>query len=373
MEPSTDLIVEAKQPEYRRIADGLRSEILNKKWTPGTQLPATGTLATTWKTSYCTIHTALKTLAKEGWIDRIRGAGTYVAEPTTRFICAGIFHSFDISSNEHSPFSRSMQSALLRQLAILKKEAQIFTDPRPYEKQGPILPALADAISHRRIQCLVGLTLNSVDSPALAQLPIPTAFTSNPYSPNQAQFDWEGFFRESLQRLAAQGCRSVGVISNILPPEEDVGAPSFDHYFHRAVRDAGLVTRESWFRRPTNYIRELPEFGYQEFRHLWQQPEKPDAVIVYPDLAASGAVIAILETGMKLVTERMKFVFHRNAHLKFLCPLPVTWAITDEDILARGLIELIERQFAGKKGSPILLPYQFRDDRVDPPVAPESN
>jgi DNA-binding LacI/PurR family transcriptional regulator len=350
----------AKQPEYRRIADGLRTQILGGKWKPGVQLPATGKLATSWKTSYCTIHTALQSLVREGWIERIRGAGTYVADPKTRFTSAGIYHSFDIGSNEDSPFGRSIQAALLRQLEKSHQDGQIFIDPRPYEKQGIVLPALAEAILHRRIQCVIAPTINSMDEAWLAKLPVPTAFLSSSLSLNRVDFANENLFTESLRRLAAKGCRSVGLISGVTAYTAKDNSPDPYHAsFLQAVRQAGLVTRDDWIRRPPGFTRALLDVGYREFHAIWRRAEKPDGLIVYPDLAASGAITAILETGFRSVTERMKFVFHRNAHLPFLCPFPVTWAVSDEDKLADGLVNVIREQFAGTPVAPRYLDHDF--------------
>ena len=88
--------------------------------------------------------------------------------------------------------------------------------------------------------------------------------------------------------------------------------------------------------------------------------EKPDGIIVLPDMVAIGVVIAVLELGRQMARKPMKFVFHRNAHIRLLCPFPVTWAISDEDVLAQGLIRMLQRQFDGKKVSPSRLPYIFK-------------
>jgi DNA-binding LacI/PurR family transcriptional regulator len=105
----------------------------------------------------------------------------------------------------------------------------------------------------------------------------------------------------------------------------------------------------------------LPEFGYREFQRLWSLPQKPEGLIVFPDMVAAGATIAALELGVSAVTSQMKFVFHRNAGVRFLCPLSVTWAISDEALLAKGLIRMIERQFAGEKITPENLPFRFKE------------
>ena len=131
------------RPEYRRIAKELREEIISGRFLPGSQLPSTEQLAATWKSSVYTVHTALASLAKEGWVERIHGAGTYVAEPKSRFASAGIYHEVDIGSNRFSNYIRSIHDCLLAQFSVLKKETRVFTDFRPMNERGRFTPGLA--------------------------------------------------------------------------------------------------------------------------------------------------------------------------------------------------------------------------------------
>jgi hypothetical protein len=352
-----------RRPAYRRIAEGLRAEIISGKLAPGTQLPSTDDLALIWQSSTFTIHSALVTLVKEGWVERLNGEGTYVAETQNRFTCAAIYHGVDICSNEHPAFLRSLHGSVLKRLGALEKGAEIFIDPRPLEAQGPVLPALAEAISHRRVQCLIASTVNEINSPALAKLTVPVVFNTNIRGQNHVDFDRKDFFQQSVRRLAEQGCRSVGLITNVLKNEVGNKREVLDDIFHdlfrQAVREEKLTTREEWVRTPEEHTDNLSQFGYDQFHKLWQLPEKPDGLIVYVDGVAMGVTTAILEIGVRLVTEQMKFVFHRNAQLDFLCPFPVTWAISDEDELAEGMIELIQKQFDGEKTARILVPYRW--------------
>jgi len=366
VEKSTDLVTKAQSTAYLRIFEGLRSQILTGKFAPGSQLPPTKELAVAWGSSPFTIHSALRKLAKEGWIDRRHGAGTYIADPKRRFLCAGIYHAIDLSSTKQSLFARNLHFALLGQLERLNKDTQTFIDSRPIHEQGTILPSLAEAILHGRIQCLIAPTINEVNDLSLARLTLPTAFLYNRHSPNRITPDINSLFKESIRRLAAQGCRSVGLISNVGDAEGEAAAAYYAS-FQQTVRDADMLTRDEWIRQPFGILQEneLPKLGYHEFRKLWDLPEKPDALIVYPDIVASGTVVGILETGVRTVTQRMKFIFHRNAHFMFLCPFPVTWAISDEDSWAEGLIKIIEKQFAGQPVVPTVLPYQFRDSQVE--------
>ncbi len=303
----------------------------------------------------------MQALIKEGWIQSIRGAGTYVAPFQNRFACAGIYHGSDIFSQEHASFSRVLHTSLMDQLHALGKEALVFVDSRAENKQGTILPALAEAILHRRIQCLIAPTLNDVDVHTLARVNMPTAFTAHPTSSHQVNFDLDSFLWESVRSLARQGCRSIGMITNCLVPTDDKVKDRFDTFyptFFEAVRSEGMVTREEWIRKPhsSREHRDFERFGYEEFINLWALPEKPDGVVVYPDAMVRGASMAILKAGVK-VSEEMKFVFHRNAHIHFLCPFPATWVISDEALIAKEFIGMIQRQFDGQKVSPVLVPY----------------
>jgi DNA-binding LacI/PurR family transcriptional regulator len=350
-----------RQAHYRRIADGIRGQILDGTWTPGVQLPATDKLADTWNASYGTVHTALQSLAKEGWLERLDGSGTFVTEFKNRFACAGIYHSIDIFATEESAFSRALHTSLVKQLGALDKETQVFVDSRPEADQRTLLPALTDAIRLRRIQCLVAPTLNGIDAPSLARLRLPSAFTVNPTSPNQVIFDMKSMLRESVRQLANQGCRSAGLISHIIPGNPTELMARFYEFFDEAVREHGLATREEWIRRPAQPTTEFERYGYRAFKALWHLPDRPEGVIVYPDLVARGVISAVLELGVREIPSRMKFVFHRNAFSRPLCPFPATWAVSDVERVAAELIKLIQHQFAGEKTGPVFLDHAFEN------------
>ena len=360
MESDPHLVTRGGQPTHRRIFEGLRDQIRSGRYVPGTQLPGTRELAVDWHTSIFTVHTALRALAKEGWIDRRPNAGTYIADPRQRFLSAGIYHSSDIGSVRSSPFIRYLHFALLERLEKLKKGAEVFNDTRPEKNQGRLFAPLVEAIAQKRIQCVIAPCINSEDAASLARLTLPVAFTANPLSKCRIDSNREMFLQESARRLAAQGCRSVGILSNTQAPRGEHD-PYLEFYpaFHRAVKSEGMTTRDEWIRRPAECESDLAGFGYREFKALWSLPERPDGLIITPDTVAEGAVIAILELGIGVVPERMKFVFHRNAHLPYLCPFPVTWGISDEDKLAEGLIDLIQKQFAGTPVEPARLDYEF--------------
>jgi len=348
-------------PDYRRVADGLRHEILSGKFLPGVQLPSKRDLAVIWNSSAFTIHSAVQELIKEGWLITRGSAGTYLADARFRFVCAGIYHSADIFSDEQWAFSRAVHTSLLKQLQQLGKTAQVFVDTRPYKDQSGLFPALAEALLYRKVQCLIAPTINHNDPSMLADLNVPTAFVSNSSSRNQIIFDKKLLFRDSLRELAAQGCRTVGLISHVRDkPAANEPDPDFYGLFRTTASEQGLVYTEDWIRGPTRNQTNFERYGYERFHELWKLREKPEGIIVYPDIVAWGTISAILELGVSNVCPRMKFIFHRNAGTDVICPFQITWAISDPAQVATELINLIQRQFNGEETSPFRLSHTFQ-------------
>ena len=240
MKPSKSTAPGARRPDYRRIAEGLRREITSGKFAPGALLPSTRELAATWKSSVFTVHTAVHALVKEGWVERLGGAGTYVANFKNRFTCAGIYHSADIFAKEEAGYLRALHTSLLEQLHSLKKETLVFLDSRLEKKQATLLPALKEAILHRRIQCLIAPSINGTSAPALIRISLPTAFASSTATAHSVDVDRDELIRESVRALAKQGCRSVGIISSVLRPFDNKGPwASFYQTFEDTVKAEG--------------------------------------------------------------------------------------------------------------------------------------
>ena len=365
MKSSIQPVSTLQRSDHRRIADELRDQIVKQRLVGGSKLPTTRELATTWNASLGTIYNALQSLTKEGWIERVHGSGTFVTQFENRFACAGIYHDRDVFTNEDASFTRTLHTCLLKQLSALGKETLVFVDSRPENRQGRMLPALAEAIRHRRIQCLIAPTLNDIDFPALIRLNVPTAFPNNRLNFHNVGFDLEDMLRKGVRSLAKQGCRTVGLLTSmpVADPSVKVIGDNFYPCFRQAAQAEGVTIHEHWIRKPPKWIPsfDLKRYGYEEFKKLWALPKKPDGLIIYPDTVVRGAILAILKLGLQ-VPEQMKFVFHGNAHGRLLCPFPTTWVISDEAQMAAQLIQMIQKQFNGETVSSVSLPHSLESD-----------
>lgn len=72
----------SKVPLYQQLYEILREKILRHEWRPGDVVPSEAELCEQYQVSRTTVRQVLGQLANEGLIDRHRGRGTFVAEPT---------------------------------------------------------------------------------------------------------------------------------------------------------------------------------------------------------------------------------------------------------------------------------------------------
>jgi GntR family transcriptional regulator, histidine utilization repressor len=71
----------ADPPLYQQVKDYIVGRILAGDWPEGTRVPSENELTREQSVSRMTVHRALRELTTEGWLDRVQGAGTFVAAP----------------------------------------------------------------------------------------------------------------------------------------------------------------------------------------------------------------------------------------------------------------------------------------------------
>ena len=70
-----------KVPLYQKVKEYIINHIQSGQWQPGFQIPSENELTQSQNMSRMTIHRALRELTTDGWLMRVQGAGTFVAEP----------------------------------------------------------------------------------------------------------------------------------------------------------------------------------------------------------------------------------------------------------------------------------------------------
>lgn len=337
-------------PMHRQVADKLRTRILSGELQPGAMLPPMQRLATQFGTSYFTVQTALTALDAEGLVESRQRIGTVVRHNSAVLTCAGLYCGGRLLENHQFDFYRVLLRQLQDQLAASNVRTQIYLDSRPDEEHTQALPALRQAVERNEIQALIVVFCDHRCTPWLAELPITSAFVTTANLPNRVITSHRTMLQLALSQLKERGCRSVGLITSIDQTRANPNVPQdyLDFYadFASLSADLGLRLREKWVCAPVTDPIDKEREGYDQFHALWRQATRPDGILVYPDVAARGAMTAVLELGVR-VPEDLKVVFHHNTEVDWTCPLPVDWVESDTAAWAAALIDLVRRQKAG--------------------------
>ena len=344
----------------RQISEHLRAEIVGGKLPVGTKLPTAVELAVSWGVSTCTVHNALTTLVKAGLLKRQRGMGTFVAEPKRKLKCAAIYCSQDFWDASDMSFYQLLYRAVQAEFRHLGADTRFIIDSRAKEEHGSVYPPLLDAIQAGEVQALVHWLGNRSITPTLLRLPVPLAFLTGGLSiPHNVLLDSRHFLELAMDRLKREGCRSVGVISNMAVENEDEGHSPFHTDFVEVAGERGLEIRNSWIRSGARHALgsgKYERFGYDSFQAIWSQRKRPEGLIILPDMVVRGALTAIAERRVSVPGD-LVLALHRNEGIDIPCPFPAFWITARPTEVARALVRQIERQFRGEAPELIRIPF----------------
>ncbi len=99
-------------PLYQQLAETIKADIINGKYTAGSKIPSENDLARIYDVSRVTVRGALDALYDEGLINKVHGKGTFVSSKRiSRNIAKGISFSDMIRLNGMTPSSRIIKCA----------------------------------------------------------------------------------------------------------------------------------------------------------------------------------------------------------------------------------------------------------------------
>jgi len=236
-----------------------------------------------------------------------------------------------------------VQEALRDELHKAGIKMDLWSNSRPSDQRGEPWKALVQAAERRRFQAFIGIGIRLSDLAWLQKLPLPTVFLGSPrIFRNDVTYDGRQFVEASLRELVAQGCRSVGLFYPAI--DERKGCypdgshiPQFDavEHFMDLATDLGLTVKNNWmqvyYQHGLDPVRALERFGYEGFLKLWSLPEKPEGLVVCPDNAVRGMLLALGQKQVR-VPEELKLVLHKNESLDLFCPVPATFLVSSEPV-----------------------------------------
>jgi DNA-binding LacI/PurR family transcriptional regulator len=323
--------------KYREITEHLRNLISHGDLEPGTRLPSIKIMAKQWHTNYFTVQSALTPLANEGLIERTPRRGTFVRTRSSKLSAVACYFGSNFWNNAEGAFYQKAYAAIQSLAHRRSIRCELFIDNRPVREQFHELPELVKAAQNREIQGVIGMMLNSEDSVWLKRLNVPLALMQD-VGVHQRE---EEIFALVLDRLAADGCRTVGILRR--------GNVASCELFQQMARARGMKTDPTWCPLvPDNWNQGGERFAYQAFKEMWARQERPEGLYVEADWDCRGAVTAMLELGVR-VPQNLKLVLYRNSSVTYVCPWHVPAIVLDTDEVAAVFIDYIEAQHRAQR------------------------
>jgi DNA-binding LacI/PurR family transcriptional regulator len=345
----------AESPTFQ-IAERIRQMIHDGELTPGMKLPPTRSLATQLSVDPTAVHRSLAKLVKEGLLLRTPRVGTFVAEPPSDLQRLAFYYR-PVVSGYFSNFERAVLTEVTRLGHKQGFAVEVFNDSRKYEVSAKEPPP--DLIRHTRTRWIQGVISGSTSPEQVkwfSSLTVPHATISTPSVPHTLYWRREVVSEIAVRQLALRGCRKIGMITT-LRAHEDSKATAYEmaHYrgFCDTLAELKLPMNPDWLigqGTKTKGIKEpeMAAFGFDAFNRIWDLPNRPDGLFLYPDVLATGALMAMAMRGIK-GPQDLKVVMHANEELPIFCPFPVDRVVYRAADAANSLVTYIRSQLTNRK------------------------
>jgi DNA-binding LacI/PurR family transcriptional regulator len=334
----------------QQIAGALRQEI-GVRFMPAEKLTGMHELKDRFSVSINTIGAALDILAGEGLVEKKRGSGVYVTE---RGACKriGILSEMDLFDSRISPYWRSTAAAVKSRLEAAGHAPQLYigeAEPGPGASDEPTCPRFWEDAAAGKLDAAVILDVPSTAGwhKRMKECPVPAVGAMTGF---EASPDFAGIVDAAVSRLAANGCRTLGLL-----------AWHAGELFRKAAATHGVESCDAWIR--TEMDPALRGTGWEEFRDIWLAPEKPDGLVILDDMLFADAQLAMMEMGVRVPRElQLAVLTIRNASPPIRLPAQ-TFEI-DPSEMAAGLVAMVMQRVGGETPKPAA-PISWRERAVE--------
>ena len=303
-------------PLYDSVAATLRQEI-REGHQPGDKLESGPKLARRLGVSVLTVREAVNALTQEGLVERIRGSGTYVCQPTkgTVAILCGLVRE-DL---RHRFFFLELMhhlESMLQAAGISSRQyfANLGRDEIGHAIKNPTFDQDLDA---GLISAVVPVSIMLPDAlhTRLAQRHIAII------GEDATQTDYATMLHDATGYLLAHGRRRLALLQ---PPGPEIAA-----LFDALQQQAGIEPVPEW--NCGGLALEDGDALHDAFvRMLQARPEMPDGLVCLNDVIFERFVPTLLELGIQ-VPARLMIVTHANKGSAIRIPFPVARMEVDPD------------------------------------------
>ena len=347
------------ETKHAQVVLDLQARLSNGTYTTGQQLPSEPLLAQEYGVAYMTIRRAITTLVEQGQLYRVRGRGTFVAEPpsTDQLPSIGLL----LLRNWHSidPFYFPPMVSGFVDFAQEKGYQVHLAD-----RSEPLLELLQFHELHvRAVACVILEHDDLKDADDLLDRGVMVVAINNygglrrvtSVSPNNRKGAYD-----ATKALIDLGHRDFLFLSG---PKLNLDASERRKGFDLAIKEAGTEIRsvsvvETGF---------LEEVGYAQAKELLKRGMLPTAVVAVSDLPAIGMMKGLQEAGVRIPEDISIFGFGDFRLAAYMNP-SLTTVRMDLDAIGRGAAEALIAQYRGGRVDKIVIecPLVWRESVAAP-------
>jgi DNA-binding LacI/PurR family transcriptional regulator len=281
-----------------------------------------------------------------------------------------VYESTDRLANAESNIHRVILAELQCQLSAEGFEAQVVIDSHVGEEQSKPCAQLLQLSQKHHVGATIALSTTHHSLPWITQLPHFACFSDHPKVAGPVSLDYSTLASICITSLVEQGCKSVAVISGLSKEglsslEKRTSHTGFYQTLYAIAKDHGIKVHDEWKDFPVTQpgVQSISsqQHGYNLFHEIWQKPNRPDGLIVYPDSLMPGILLAVAELNVR-VPEDLALAYHRNMQTTIFNPYPATEAVLIEREIAEALIAQAKRLWSGEKCDIIRVKFHLNDN-----------
>ncbi|WP_309386245.1 LacI family DNA-binding transcriptional regulator [Cerasicoccus frondis] len=319
---------------------------------PGMKLPTAQQLAAQFGVTLTTLDRALAKLETRSVITRRQGSGIYVSNGLLDKRI-GLVFGRNIFRFGSSAFYLLLLQECERAAEIGNYQFSLFLSPKQYNtpiEAGQFNPELDTALKQRKLDGLLACEINNDNYELwLANQNIPTvALAPSKHFPTVG-IDSNQLIEHSVAHLAAQGCRTVGLLGILSRHYE---------YFTAATQKYGIKIKQEAVIHPEDE-KDPPFDVHEQLGREWiskcleccgGKKNLPDGMVVTDDLLARGACLQMKEYGIR-IGEDLKIVSHANKGSLSLeyWEDHITIAEIDPAQMVSEMFQILDKLMDGKK------------------------
>ena len=339
--PAIEINRRSATPIYAQIAEQLRRQIARGRLRPGDPLPTNEQFEAQLQVARKTVQQAVATLAREQYVERRRGKGTFVKGAPTQGV-VGIVTSFDVINPDSPPYFQGMARRFQRLLAKEDRNHRFYLTTGDADSCNIAMAALMDDLERQGLAGLLLLDHKPYMDEAIkraTRLHVPIVSVAASYSGAPSLLpDSMAYLRMAAEYLAQHNRKRVAVIYTKPNREYMPSAAKLSKLIHAA----GCETRREWLIDDAPY----EPLGCSALARL--PLDKLDGLIVGDDVLALGVDRYLCEAGVTSSSDLLVTTWW-NQGLGLSLRLPFVRIGWDVDQMAAEAIDMLDQVMTGRR------------------------